>query len=144
MTIRLAMSAAVLALASTFAFAQDTTPTQSQDKPAAAADAGTSVSSAATDPGSRRVTPGSKMLDEAYKASGASDEQVQKLKDLDEKMKAARMSRNRDEIRKLREEKEKILTPEQVKAMREFIVNKRRSAFQESSETTGPGETQKQ
>lgn len=62
-----------------------------------------------------------KIMEEGYKAAGLSDEQVQKAKDLDAKIRDARTRGDKDTFRSLRAEKDKIMTAEQKKAFAEHM-----------------------
>lgn len=113
----LALTIAVTAFAAGFAYAQ---PPEGAKEGAAAT----------SGPAARMARPGFNW-EEAYKAAGASDEQMKKLKDLEEQAREARKGGDTEKLKSLRDERQKVLTDEQNAKVREHfrsMIQQRRGA----------------
>jgi hypothetical protein len=80
-------------------------------------------------------------LEKAYKAAGATDEQIKQLQELDKNMMEARQAGDREKIRELRAERDKILSAEQRQKfgqhMREEYMQRRAQQMTGDGATTG-------
>ena len=81
-----------------------------------------------------------KLMQEVYKEAGLSDEEIAKLKELDEKMVEARQAKDQAKMKELREERMKILSPEKQAKIRE-IMQQKGIGRRGDAQTTGPKAT---
>lgn len=109
---KLFITLAFACLTASAAFAEDTTGTAKEAAAPAAAATATS-GSADTKMASR--------AQEAYKAAGLSDDQIAKLKALQEKVKEARAKGEKIDFKTMKEERDKIFTPEQSEKYQAYL-----------------------
>jgi hypothetical protein len=108
---KLFITLALACFVASAAYAEDTTATAKQSAAPAAA-----VSTS----GSADSKMPSRAL-EAYKAAGLSDEQIEKLKALQDKVKEARSKGEKVDFKAMKDERDKIFTPEQNEKYQAYL-----------------------
>ncbi len=114
---KMLIALALAGLTASACYAEDTTGTSKQAAEPAAA--------AVTTSGSARRMPS--MALEAYKAAGVSDEQIAKLKALQDRIAESNAKGEKPDYAKLKEERDKILTPEQNEKYRAYLMEHRKA-----------------